>query len=87
MAGTIPHSLIDHDKCLAVVIPAGIGEKSNVTGAFNGASQFALMFSAGAGLAARPDFSFIGDKAAQDITEFIVDVQIFISTKLADLRF
>lgn len=87
MARTIPLSRINHDYDLAVVIPAGIREKSDVTSAFYGSSQFALMPGAGTSLAARSDLSLFGDKAAQDITEFIVDVQILVGTELADLRF
>jgi hypothetical protein len=57
-----------------------------MAGAFDGASQGALMFGAGASLPARADFAIIGNVTPENIYQFVVDHGIFICAKLALTR-
>jgi len=87
MMKTMPRFISVAGITLAIVISASVGEKGNVAGAFNGAGQLTLVPGTGAGLTPRPDFSFVGDKPAQNVNELVINVHIFIGTELADLRF
>jgi len=54
-------------------------------GAFDGASQGALMTRTGAGLPSWADFAVFGHEAAQHISVLVIDGDSFICAELADL--
>lgn len=57
-----------------------------MAGAFDGASQGALVFCTGACLAARTNFPVIRDVAPKDVYLFVINYGIFIRAKLAFTR-
>lgn len=61
------------------------GQKSYVAGAFHRAGQIALVFGAGAGLAAWADFALFGYIAFEHVDSFVIDVQIFVRAEGAYL--
>ena len=50
-------------------------------GALDRLGDFSLVFGAGAGLAAGPDFAIFADKPAQKIGVLIIDLQLFVRAK------
>ncbi len=68
--------------CL-IVIPcaASEGQERNMAGAFDGARQFALVFGAYTGLAARANLALVRHIAAQHIDLLVIDPGILICTE------
>jgi hypothetical protein len=56
-----------------------------LAGAFYRSCQDTLVLGACASLTTRTDLTFLGDKPAQDITLFVVNRQMLVSAKLANL--
>jgi hypothetical protein len=59
-------------------------DQCQMAGMLDGTRHLALVASAGAGLAARADFSIFCDISPQKIHILIIDCGIMIGTKLAD---
>jgi hypothetical protein len=57
-----------------------------VASAFDGACKLTLVFGTYTRLAARPDFTFIGDEPAQDLDLFVVDTCVLVGTERAFAR-
>jgi hypothetical protein len=57
-----------------------------MAGAFDRASQGALMFGTGASLPARTDFAIVGNEASEYIYLLVVDHGIFVRAELAFTR-
>jgi len=61
-------------------------QECQVAGALDRPGELSLVSGAGAGLAARADFAFFGDEAAQGFRLFVIDHLIMVGAKLADAR-
>jgi hypothetical protein len=57
-----------------------------VAGALNGVGQLALVTGASPGLATRANLALFGYIAAQQISRFVIDFNIFIGAELANFR-
>src|SRR5262245_37402744 len=73
------------DLAHLVHVTASKGKQCDLTGLLYCASNHALMFGAGARLAARADVTFISDIFSEKVSLFIVDGQGLICTELAEL--
>jgi hypothetical protein len=71
-----------HDTIFVEI--AFVREQGDMAGAFDGASQGALMTGAGAGLSPWPDLAAFENEAAKHLGVFIIDFQSFFRTELAN---
>jgi hypothetical protein len=62
------------------------GQQGQMAGALYGGCDRALVLGAGAGLSPRADLAIVGDIAAQDFRQFVVNHCVVIGTKLANAR-
>jgi hypothetical protein len=60
------------------------GKQSDVAGAFDSASDRALVAGAGACLPTGANFACVGDKAGQQVHVFVINFDVFISAELAN---
>jgi hypothetical protein len=61
-------------------------DQRQMAGVLDGTRHLTLVASAGASLAARPDFSIFGNISPQQVYILIIDCNIVVGTKLADAR-
>lgn len=60
-------------------------QKGDVPSAFDRSGKLALVAGAGASLSTWADFTVFSNKTPEHVTSFIIDQDVLISTKLADL--